>query len=289
MSLLTTQALLSLFISVIIMRGPAEGITITRLSLPTPLAVGEGGVLECDWTYDGDHVYTLKWYSGIREFYRWTPQETPPAKAFPIDARFRVDLGESEGGRVKIFNVTLAATGRYRCEVSGEAPTFQTSYESDIITVVDLPDERPVLSTGGKEHFRLGDVIGINCSSHGAKPAPELSFYVNDVTVDPIWMTEPLVTTNNATMLETAWRGLIFSLGPGQVERGQVRVKCVASYPKLYWKSSEVILQVLGAEGLAGASGFNSQGFLLTDIAPSFGIAPVLLFLPCLHVIAAFF
>ncbi|XP_069985402.1 uncharacterized protein [Penaeus vannamei] len=289
MYLLTTQALLSLFITVVIMRGPAHGITITRVSVPTPLAVGEGGVLECEWTYDGDHVYTLKWYQGIREFYRWTPQETPPAKAFPMDARLSVDLRESEGGRVRIRNVTLAASGPYRCEVSGEAPTFQTSFRSAVITVVDLPDERPVLSAGGNEVFRIGDVINLNCSSHGAKPAPDLAFYVNDVTVDPLLTTEPQVTSDPETQLETAWLGLTFSLRPGQVERGQVRIKCVASYPKLYWKSSEVVLQVVGAEGLAGASGYNSQGFLLTDIAPPLDIAPVLLFLPCLHFIFAFF
>ncbi|XP_063587760.1 uncharacterized protein LOC134765012 [Penaeus indicus] len=107
--------------------------------------------------------------------------------------------------------------------------------------------------------------------------------------VDPIWTTDRLVTLDEDTLLETAWRGLNFSLRPGQVERGQVRVKCVASYPKLYWKSSEVVLQVVGAEGLAGASGYNSQGFALTDIAHPLDIAPVLLFLPCLHFIVAFF
>nr|XP_027222441.1 uncharacterized protein LOC113814588 [Penaeus vannamei] len=167
-------------------RRPAHGITITRVSVPTPLAVGEGGVLECEWTYDGDHVYTLKWYQGIREFYRWTPQETPPPS-----------LPDGRPG-------SASTCGSPRAAASGSATNLVILYLYLWRRVKKLRVISRPLLTG---------------------------------------TTEPQVTSDPETQLETAWLGLTFSLRPGQVERGQVRIKCVASYPKLYWKSSEVVLQ----------------------------------------------
>lgn len=113
----------------------SRAIKITRLEVPTPLAVGEGGWLECEWVDEGDHVYALKWYLGIDEFYRWTPLETPQVKTFPTQ-HFIVDTQESNRGRVRIHNVTVDAGGNYRCEVSGEAPVFKTSFDSAFMTVV---------------------------------------------------------------------------------------------------------------------------------------------------------
>jgi hypothetical protein len=33
---------------------------------------------------EGDSLYSVKWYKGRREFYRYSPKETPPMKAFPM-------------------------------------------------------------------------------------------------------------------------------------------------------------------------------------------------------------
>ena len=111
------------------------GIKITNLEVPTPLAVGEGGWLLCEWEDEGDHVYALKWYVGGEEFYRWTPLETPAVKTF-MSSHFVVDSRESQRGRVRIRNVTMSAGGKYRCEISGEAPKFKTSFATADMMVV---------------------------------------------------------------------------------------------------------------------------------------------------------
>ncbi|KAK7075526.1 hypothetical protein SK128_022021 [Halocaridina rubra] len=105
----------------------AEGLRITKVSVPSPMSTGEGGVLECEWADDGDKIYALKWYLGLDEFYRWTPAENPPVKTFQVRGNpISVDLDASMRGRVRFHHVTLEAAGVYRCEVSAEAPSFHT-------------------------------------------------------------------------------------------------------------------------------------------------------------------
>lgn len=52
-----------------------------------PLAVrrGETTRLICAYDLEGDTLYTVKWYKGRREFYRYTPKENPAIKIFPVD------------------------------------------------------------------------------------------------------------------------------------------------------------------------------------------------------------
>nr|XP_053632784.1 uncharacterized protein LOC128688819 [Cherax quadricarinatus] len=110
------------------------GLHITKVRVPTPLAVGEGGWLECEFVDEGESIYALKWYLGLDEFYRWTPAENPPVKTFPVKGDpLTVDIAASNRGKVKIHDVTLGASGVFRCEVSAEAPDFHT--ESDVATM----------------------------------------------------------------------------------------------------------------------------------------------------------
>ncbi|XP_071521641.1 uncharacterized protein [Panulirus ornatus] len=255
-----TAAVLPLLL--IIIQGVSQAIKITKLEVPSPLAVGEGGWLVCDWEDEGDHVYALKWYLGIDEFYRWTPLETPPVKTFPMQ-HFIVDTSESQYGCVRIRNVTVDAGGNYRCEVSGEAPVFKTSFSSAFMTVVDLPDERPRISVEKEVPYKLQQLVAINCSSHSAKPAPQLAFYINNQRVDPSWVSGEEVIVNKTTGLETAVRSLKFRLRPTMVHLGKLQVKCVASYPDLYWQSSEWDFDVdvpFNQGHLPGSQGFVSYG-----------------------------
>ena len=40
----------------------------------------------------------------------------------------------------------LNTTGQFRCEISGEAPLFQTAFREGVMAVVDLPDEAPTIT-----------------------------------------------------------------------------------------------------------------------------------------------
>ena len=106
------------------------------MTVPTPILVGANGLLECHYIPESDSVYSLKWYLGLHEFYRWTPAENPTVKIFPIHSAFQVDSKDSREGRVRIRNVTLSAEGTLRCEISGEAPEFHTEFKDVDMTVV---------------------------------------------------------------------------------------------------------------------------------------------------------
>lgn len=253
-------ALFRVLLRLLLIQGVALGIKITNLEVPTPLAVGEGGWLQCEWEDEGDHVYALKWYVGGEEFYRWTPLETPAVKTF-MSSHFVVDSRESQRGRVRIRNVTVSAGGKYRCEISGEAPKFKTSFATADMMVVDLPDSQPRLVGGDAGPYQLHQVVTINCSSHDALPAPTLTFYINDQPVDPEWEDNDQVILNETSGLETSHKSLHFKLRPSMVSEGLLQVKCVASYPDLYWDSSDITFRVLSGHG----SGFplGSQEFVL--------------------------
>lgn len=54
----------------------------------------------------------------------------------------KTQLHNSTDTQVVLDNVSLASTGRYRCEVSAEAPSFQTvSDHGDMVVVGELTVE----------------------------------------------------------------------------------------------------------------------------------------------------
>lgn len=60
-----------------------------------PAAIEKGGnaKLFCDYNLEGDELYSVKWYKGKREFYRYTPKENPALKVFPVSGIF-VEVSE---------------------------------------------------------------------------------------------------------------------------------------------------------------------------------------------------
>lgn len=43
---------------------------------------GDNANLACSYDMEGDSLYSVKWYKGRREFYRYTPKENPSMKVF---------------------------------------------------------------------------------------------------------------------------------------------------------------------------------------------------------------
>ncbi|XP_071521639.1 uncharacterized protein [Panulirus ornatus] len=238
----TWRSLLSLLAVLGSIHDIARGLHITKVDVPTPVAVGEGGWLECQFVDEGESIYALKWYLGLDEFYRWTPAESPQVKTFPVKGDpLTVNTAESHRGRVRIQDVRLGAAGVFRCEVSAEAPAFHTESRVATMTVVDLPDEKPKI-TGVQESYRIHEEVSLNCSSAHSQPPASLTFYVNDEQADSTWLVHYPPLEDLATGLETAVLGLRFPLRPRLLRRGYANVKCTASILNLYWESSETLL-----------------------------------------------
>lgn len=55
------------------------------MNVPRAVERGEDANFICNYNLDADQtLYSVKWYKGRREFYRFTPNEIPPMKTFPI-------------------------------------------------------------------------------------------------------------------------------------------------------------------------------------------------------------
>jgi len=60
------------------------GVRDVRLVLPTAVMTGQSVRLICLFDLQGAPLYSVKWYRGKREFYRYVPKEEPPMKQFPL-------------------------------------------------------------------------------------------------------------------------------------------------------------------------------------------------------------
>lgn len=55
-----------------------------RLLIPFAIQRGHPAIFQCLYDMEGDALYSVKWYKGSREFYRYAPTENPTIKIFPL-------------------------------------------------------------------------------------------------------------------------------------------------------------------------------------------------------------
>lgn len=55
-----------------------------RVIVPAAVKRGENVNLICQYDLEGDTLYSMKWYKGKREFFRFTPKKEPSLQTFPV-------------------------------------------------------------------------------------------------------------------------------------------------------------------------------------------------------------
>lgn len=61
----------------------ALGLRDIQLNVPEAVGVGSSALLGCRWALDtGEALYTVKWYHGAQEFFRFVPKELPNTRVF---------------------------------------------------------------------------------------------------------------------------------------------------------------------------------------------------------------
>lgn len=61
-----------------------NGLRMLQLIVPKHVVLGQNIRLECNFNLDDEKLYSVKWYKDGNEFYRYVPQEQPPAMAFNL-------------------------------------------------------------------------------------------------------------------------------------------------------------------------------------------------------------
>lgn len=218
---------------VVVFGGVKEAVPLraVRLTVHPPVGVrGQDLSLSCERDLQGAPLYTVKWYRGHHEFYRYSPGVTPKTLVFSLPGIY-VDLHASNETQVVLRRLTLGLAGNFSCEVTTEAPSFAFEIASKYVDILALPEDPPLLLTDQRE-YAPGDTMRVNCSSAPSRPAANLTLMINDQPVTPsetrrlrqsdngLQRTKIVVSTNTLT--------------PDDFPEGRLRITCVAFVSKLY-------------------------------------------------------
>lgn len=212
------------------------------LGLYVPVYAVSGGSarLHCRFMLGSAPLYTVKWYKGNREFFRYVPSEKPSKKIF-TQRGITVNVAESDQSSVLLEQLTLSAEGTYRCEVTTEAPSFEVVASEGILNVTALPKEGPKIR-GAQTHYNIGDTVDIGCVSLGSRPVVNYRWYLNALPAEPTNFEISNLATPTDDGLESSVSRLRFKISEDRFFNGTVSIKCVASIPNVYIGSDEKIV-----------------------------------------------
>jgi len=186
--------------------------------------------LVCDYEMGGDTLHSLKWYRDDNEFYRYEPLKDPEIRIYPLEGLTVDNL--SPHTHILVKNVSLETSGKFRCEVSGGAPRFQTAALDTKITVVDLPKSKPIIS-GVQSRYRLGDEVWATCWTGLSHPRPTIKWWINNNAVH-IGNPQPEIATRGYKS------EIRLRVREKHLEEDELRIKCTVEVLDLYWVSSQV-------------------------------------------------
>jgi len=213
-----------------------------EVRIPRYIQAGDTADLICSYYLDSHNLYSVKWYKGRHEFYRFMPNENPPVKIFPVKG-MKINMTASDHVRVVLESVSTKLSGTYLCEVT-VTPTFFALAETANMTVIDFPSEGPVINVERKQ-FQVGETAHLSCSVQRSSPPSRLSWYINDEPAHEIYVSrifEPgpqfLQGKNPVDDLQSL--ELSFPVTTSHFHNNKVRLKCLATIAGLYWKTADV-------------------------------------------------
>ncbi|XP_031340523.1 uncharacterized protein LOC116168683 [Photinus pyralis] len=130
-----------------------------RLTVPRAVRAGHSVTLGCDYDLEDAPLYSVKWYRGTDEFYRYVPKEEPPTRVFP-QGGLHVDVSVSNARKVTLLSVARPLSGVFQCEVSADAPLFHTEVRAAPMTVVDLQKNNNGTGIGSGYHNFMNNISG---------------------------------------------------------------------------------------------------------------------------------
>ncbi|KAI8420653.1 hypothetical protein MSG28_007893 [Choristoneura fumiferana] len=194
----------------------------------------------------GAPVYSVKWYRGNHEFYRYTPQETPSTKEFGLLGIY-VD--------VVLRRLDLSLAGNFSCEVTADT-SFTTAIAYKFIDVIAIPLYPPILMAE-KERYQPGELLRANCTSSPAKPPANLTIYIND---EPHRSSETSFQPSESGLYSTSV-AVELKVTPDLFPSGRLRVTCNATILSVNFQTG--VLAICKSVTLNGQATKNFTSWLL--------------------------
>ena len=122
----------------------------------------------------------------------WSDHRPGKSEYDPTDSINWSPQTHSNQTSLSLTNLEVMSTGRYRCEVSTEAPMFSTESGYGDLLVIVLPDLPPEIIGKNSSQFAAlapGDKIEVNCTSRESKPAADLNWFINGKKVRMVMRT----------------------------------------------------------------------------------------------------
>ncbi|XP_014262321.1 uncharacterized protein LOC106674224 [Cimex lectularius] len=208
---------------------------------PEMVRAGTTLQLICHYDLEDSDLYSIKFYQGDQEFYRYVPKEAPPTRVFALPG-IQVDIFQSNATVVTLNNVQKEMSGLYKCEVSADAPSFHTVIRSTNIVVIEKPVTIPEVRVE-KTKYNIGEKIRANCTSRSSFPAANLTFYVNTMQLHPSDLTRlHRYVKSERGGLETSLLELETIAVPSMFTDGKFRLRCIATQYNLYRKGADAWL-----------------------------------------------
>lgn len=106
----------------------------STIHIPNTAIQGTSVFLACTYDLENEKLYSVKWYKGSSEFFRYTPKDKPQFKQFPIKG-LDIRALESNSTHVVLDDVSRDSAGYYSCEISADGPSFQTAMSTGYMKV----------------------------------------------------------------------------------------------------------------------------------------------------------
>ncbi|XP_047343094.1 uncharacterized protein LOC124946435 isoform X3 [Vespa velutina] len=205
--------------------------------------------MSCRYDLETDILYAVKWYKG-QEFFRYVPKEDPPIEVFGDLGAKVVSMGKKQKERhytnrsnanyVILKDVQPSNSGKYRCEVSEDFPSFNTLMVFDYMHVASLPKGDPEVNVE-KQRYAVGDTVRGNCTVPSGNPPANITWTVNGNQVNSSFIMN--ITDKFIDNHHMAIAGLDFEIASNTFSNGKLQVVCNANVFHLYQKKAEVLLK----------------------------------------------
>uniref|UniRef100_A0A182QFB9 Ig-like domain-containing protein n=1 Tax=Anopheles farauti TaxID=69004 RepID=A0A182QFB9_9DIPT len=157
------------------------GLESVHIQVPLAVLVGTSATLVCECDLPDEDLYSVKWYKGKHEFFRYTSKEIPSIKIFP-KAGISVNVNLSNASHLVLVNLEPQSSGKYSCEITEAAPSFHTKIATRTMNVVDVPAGEPQI-LDMKAYYGAEEFLEIECRSGPSLPAAKLEWLVNDLPI----------------------------------------------------------------------------------------------------------